>query len=239
VRALASALAQVAFEGEVPESYAVKTAMRAAAAPDPTTHPPRRCFLRPVGHRRMPIGRWPVHWLPHRLPSNTGSSRRRLRRERAVMLRNVSAARRRRPVPDPGELQVGGTGDSWLRRAEKVEIIWEPAPGCRSRGHLARQRLGWRRASFSRRVGAARCLAVVLGRLHRLRAAEYGSRIGDRPMLRRTGQGGPARTCPTGYHCAGTVCLPDGEESDTRKTGACSTDSDCSSGHCFAGLCQK
>jgi CO dehydrogenase/acetyl-CoA synthase epsilon subunit len=41
VLALAAALAQVAFEGEVQESYvldAVKTALRAAKAPDPTAH---------------------------------------------------------------------------------------------------------------------------------------------------------------------------------------------------------
>lgn len=41
VLALAAAVAQVAFEGEVPASYvldAIKTAMRAAAAPDPTAH---------------------------------------------------------------------------------------------------------------------------------------------------------------------------------------------------------
>jgi hypothetical protein len=41
VLALAAALAQVAFEGEVPDSYvldAVKTAMRAAKAPDPMAH---------------------------------------------------------------------------------------------------------------------------------------------------------------------------------------------------------
>jgi hypothetical protein len=41
VLALAAALAQVAFEGDVPESYvldAVKTALRAAKAPEPTAH---------------------------------------------------------------------------------------------------------------------------------------------------------------------------------------------------------
>ena len=41
VLALAAALAQVAVEGEVPESYvldAVKSAIRAAKAPDPTAH---------------------------------------------------------------------------------------------------------------------------------------------------------------------------------------------------------
>jgi chromosome condensin MukBEF complex kleisin-like MukF subunit len=41
VLALAAALAQVAFEGEMPESYvldAVRTAMKAAKAPDPTAH---------------------------------------------------------------------------------------------------------------------------------------------------------------------------------------------------------
>jgi hypothetical protein len=41
VLALATALAQLAFDGEVPESYvldAVKTAIRATEAPDPTAH---------------------------------------------------------------------------------------------------------------------------------------------------------------------------------------------------------
>ena len=41
VLALAAGVAQFALEGEVPESYvleAVKTAMRAARAPDPTAH---------------------------------------------------------------------------------------------------------------------------------------------------------------------------------------------------------
>jgi hypothetical protein len=41
VLALAAALAQVAIEGEVPESHvldAVKTAMRAARVPNPTAH---------------------------------------------------------------------------------------------------------------------------------------------------------------------------------------------------------
>ena len=41
VLALAAALAQVAFDGEVPESYvldAVKTAIRAAKAPAPAAH---------------------------------------------------------------------------------------------------------------------------------------------------------------------------------------------------------
>ena len=41
VLALAAALAPVAFEGEVPESYvfdAVKTAMRAARTPAPAAH---------------------------------------------------------------------------------------------------------------------------------------------------------------------------------------------------------
>jgi hypothetical protein len=41
VLSLAAALAQVAVDAEVPDSYvldAVKTAMRAAKAPDPTAH---------------------------------------------------------------------------------------------------------------------------------------------------------------------------------------------------------